>query len=188
MNITHLTQSVSTSGGGISEVLRALSSAQKDAGDEPLVLSVEDAGEAIGPWPEGSPHFLNALHLPGMIVLPDLDQRLDQINSQVLHTHGIWTYLSIGVPRWARRNHKPYIVSPHGMLDSWALDNAKLKKKIAAALYERRHLRRAACLHALCASEAESIRKFGLKNPIATIPNGIDIPEGKNLSPVFLKL
>lgn len=182
MNITHLSQSATTSGGGISEVLRALSVAQSDAGDEPRVLSVEDDGEAIGPWPEGSPEFLNACHFPGMILLPDLDERLDQISPQVLHTHGIWTYLSIGVPRWARRNHKPYIVSPHGMMDSWALNHSKLKKKIAVALYERRHLRGAACLHALCASEADSIRAFGLKNPIATIPNGIEIPEGCDLS------
>ena len=38
MNFTHLTQAVSTSGGGISEVLRALSSAQKDAGDFPKMM------------------------------------------------------------------------------------------------------------------------------------------------------
>ena len=179
MIISHLTQSVSTSGGGISEVLRALSAAQKEAGDSPSVLSVEDDGEPIGPWPEGSPEFVNACHFPGMIVLPDMDQRLDQHSPEVAHVHGLWTYLSIGVPRWARKNRRPYVVSPHGMLDSWALDNAKLKKKIAAALYERRHLRKAACLHALCASEAESIRKFGLKNPIAVIPNGIEIPDRK---------
>ena len=186
MNFTHLTQAVSTSGGGISEVLRALSSAQKDAGDSPKVLSIEDDGEAIEPWPQGSPEFLAACHFPGMILMPDLDERLDQIKPQVLHTHGIWTYLSIGVPRWSRKNHKPYIVSPHGMLDAWALDNSKIKKKLAAALYERRHLRGAACLHALCQSEAKSIREFGLKNPIATIPNGIEIPEGRDLSSRYL--
>jgi glycosyltransferase involved in cell wall biosynthesis len=186
MKVTHLTQAVSTSGGGISEVLRALSSAQKDAGDSPMVLSIGDDGETIGPWPEGSPEFLAACHFPGMILMPDLDERLDQIKPQVLHTHGIWTYLSIGVPRWSRKNHKPYIVSPHGMLDAWALDNSKIKKKVAAALYERRHLRGAACLHALCQSEAKSIREFGLKNPIATIPNGIEIPEGRDLSSRYL--
>ena len=80
MNCTHLTQAVSTSGGGISEVVRALSMAQQDAGDQPRVLSVEDDGEAIGPWPAGSPEFLSACHFPGMIVLPDMDERLDQIN------------------------------------------------------------------------------------------------------------
>ena len=61
MNVTHLSQSVSTSGGGISEVLRALSSAQKEAGDSPSVLSVEDDGEAIGPWPAGSSRVFERL-------------------------------------------------------------------------------------------------------------------------------
>ena len=103
--------------------------AQQDAGDSPRVLSVEDDGEAIGPWPAGSPEFLSACHFPGMIVLPDMDERLDQINPQVLHTHGIWSYLSIGVPRWARKHDRPYIVSPHGMLDAWALENSKQRKK-----------------------------------------------------------
>jgi glycosyltransferase involved in cell wall biosynthesis len=186
MKVTHLTQAASTSGGGISEVVRALSMAQQDAGDQLRILSVADDGEAIGPWPEGSPEFLGACHFPGMILLPDLDERLDQINPQVMHTHGIWSYLSIGVPRWARKHGQPYIVSPHGMLDAWALDNSKIKKKLAAALYERRHLRGAACLHALCQSEAKSIREFGLKNPIATIPNGIEIPEGRDLSSRYL--
>jgi poly(glycerol-phosphate) alpha-glucosyltransferase len=31
-------------------------------------------------------------------------------------------------------------------------------------------------LHALCAAEATAIRAFGLRNPICTIPNGVDLP------------
>ena len=94
-----------------------------------------------------------------MIVLPDMDERLDQINPQVLHTHGIWSYLSIGVPRWARKHDRPYIVSPHGMLDAWALENSKLKKKVAAALYERRHLRgRRVCMRCVALRRTRSER------------------------------
>jgi poly(glycerol-phosphate) alpha-glucosyltransferase len=63
------------------------------------------------------------------------------------------------------------------MLDGWAVRNSRWKKVIAHFLYEGRHLREATCLRALCESEARSIRQFGLKNPIAIIPNGIDLPE-----------
>ena len=83
----------------------------------------------------------------------------------------------MAVPYWAKRNHRPYIVSPHGMLDAWALANSKWKKRIAGFAYEQRHLRGAACLHALCTSEAESMRAYGLINPIAVIPNGVALPE-----------
>jgi poly(glycerol-phosphate) alpha-glucosyltransferase len=63
------------------------------------------------------------------------------------------------------------------MLDAWALQNARSKKRIAAALYENQHLREAACLRALSEAEARSIRSYGLKNPICIIPNGVDLPE-----------
>jgi poly(glycerol-phosphate) alpha-glucosyltransferase len=62
------------------------------------------------------------------------------------------------------------------MLDRWALNNSKWKKRVAAFLYEDRHLHEAACIRALCDSEAESIRAYGLRNPICVIPNGVELP------------
>jgi glycosyltransferase involved in cell wall biosynthesis len=107
---------------------------------------------------------------------PLLARRLNSGDLDLVHTHGIWMYPSIASLRWARRQRKPHIVSPHGMLDSWALGQARLKKRIAGALYEHRHLEEAACLHALSDAEARAIRAYGLKNPICVIPNGVEIP------------
>jgi poly(glycerol-phosphate) alpha-glucosyltransferase len=63
------------------------------------------------------------------------------------------------------------------MLEPWALQNARWKKRIAALLYEDRHLHGAACLRALCEAEAQSIRGYGVGNPISVIPNGVDLPQ-----------
>jgi poly(glycerol-phosphate) alpha-glucosyltransferase len=63
------------------------------------------------------------------------------------------------------------------MLEPWAVGNARWKKRIAAALYENRHLHSAACLRALSEAEARSIRACGLQNPICVIPNGVDLPD-----------
>ena len=63
------------------------------------------------------------------------------------------------------------------MLESWAVRNAMWKKRIAALLYENQHLRQAACLRALTEAEAQSIRSYGLSNPICVIPNGVDLPD-----------
>jgi glycosyltransferase involved in cell wall biosynthesis len=38
-------------------------------------------------------------------------------------------------------------------------------------------LRGAACLRALSEAEAQSIRSYGLRNPICVIPNGVDLPD-----------
>jgi poly(glycerol-phosphate) alpha-glucosyltransferase len=67
-------------------------------------------------------------------------------------------------------------VSPRGTLDPWALANSAWKKRLAGWLYENRHLRGAACLHALCEAEAAAIRAHGLHNPVCVIPNGVDLP------------
>jgi len=61
------------------------------------------------------------------------------------------------------------------MLDRWALHHGKWKKRAGGLLYEFWHLRRAACLHALCEPELEAIRAFGLRNPVCVIPNGVEV-------------
>jgi poly(glycerol-phosphate) alpha-glucosyltransferase len=69
------------------------------------------------------------------------------------------------------------------MLDPWAIRNSRWKKVVAHWLYEGPHLRGAQCLRALCEPEARALRDLGLKNDIAIIPNGIDLPSGSPLCP-----
>ncbi|MGA2185625.1 MAG: glycosyltransferase [Bryobacteraceae bacterium] len=106
---------------------------------------------------------------------PALARALDSLDPDLLHVHGLWTYSSLASVRWSR-GKRPYLVSPHGMLDGWALNNSRWKKRVIAALYENEHLRVAACLHALNTAEADAIRAYGLRNPICVIPNGVELP------------
>ncbi|MGO9336305.1 MAG: glycosyltransferase [Terracidiphilus sp.] len=106
---------------------------------------------------------------------PELSRALYLKDPVLLHIHGLWMYPSVASIRWSRCT-RPYVVSPHGMLDPWALKNSRWKKRISAALYEDRHLRGAACLHALNHLEAEAMRAYGLTNPICVIPNGVELP------------
>jgi poly(glycerol-phosphate) alpha-glucosyltransferase len=95
----------------------------------------------------------------------------------LLHTHGIWQWPSAAVHGWYQNTKRPYLIAPRGMLDPWALARSTWKKWLVSHWYEAAHLRDAACLHALCASEAESMRAYGLTNPICVIPNGVELPE-----------
>jgi poly(glycerol-phosphate) alpha-glucosyltransferase len=88
-------------------------------------------------------------------------------------------YPSVVSHRWASLARRQYLVSPVGMLDSWALKNSAFKKRVATWLFERRNLLGAACLHALSEEEAAAIRAFGLRNPVCVIPNGVDVPVGR---------
>jgi len=92
----------------------------------------------------------------------------------IIHQHGIWTAISYLTNRWRARTGKPTVIAPHGSLDAWALRRSILKKRLALLLYEHENMRKTSCLHALSPREAEGFRAFGLSNPIAIIPNGID--------------
>jgi len=108
---------------------------------------------------------------------PGLANAVEASNADILHIHGIWMYPSLVSLRSARKA-RLYVVSPHGLLKPLALRNSRWKKRIAALLFENEHLRRAACLHALNAAEAEAFRAYGLKNPICVIPNGTVLQSG----------
>lgn len=95
----------------------------------------------------------------------------------VLHGHGIWQMPVHQMAKLAIDRKIPYIISPRGMLEPWALNAGKWKKKFAMALYQRKDLYSSACIHATSQMEADNIRKLGFRNPIAIIPNGIDINE-----------
>jgi poly(glycerol-phosphate) alpha-glucosyltransferase len=107
---------------------------------------------------------------------PNLGESLDASNLDLLASHGLWRYTSIAASKWHAQTKRPYIVSPHGMLDKWAVRNSAFKKRIAWRAFEYRHLLEATCIRALCEAETRAIRERGLKNPVAVIPNGIDPP------------
>lgn len=179
-NITHLTEALGTGGGGVSVALRGLCGGLMEQGWNQKVVGFSDDGlGAEEAWSQFTPELIARSsplrELSGGSDFVSLQTSLDK--SSILHTHGLWTRLSVLVPRLAKESSRPYVVSPHGMLDKWALAQSKNKKRIARFLFENKHLNGAACLHALCEEEAVSLRACGLRNPIAVIPNGIDLPE-----------
>lgn len=107
---------------------------------------------------------------------PKLARAIRDARCDLLHEHVLWLYPSIASLRAFRRGKVPRVMTPHGALDPWALQNSAWKKKIAQWLYENAHLRAAACLHALSESEVASMRSLGLRNPICLIPYGQELP------------
>jgi glycosyltransferase involved in cell wall biosynthesis len=76
-----------------------------------------------------------------------------------------------------RSDHRAKIVhSPRGMLAAPAMKISAWKKRPFWWLQQRPALEAADCIHATAMSEFEEIRAAGLTNPVAIIPNGIDVP------------
>ena len=178
MKIGFVVDSVSREAGGLFHSVRGLAKAVTRAGASARVFGISDEQSAVDlqDWQPLSVQTFRpqwrAWGYSNQLLPAVLGADLD-----ILSTHGLWKYCSIASLRWHRRMARAYIVHPHGMLESWALQNAKWKKRIAGLLYENQHLRGAACLRALGEAEAQSIRAYGVRSPICVIPNGVDLPD-----------
>jgi glycosyltransferase involved in cell wall biosynthesis len=99
--------------------------------------------------------------------------------ADVVHSHALWMIPGIYARQAAAQFGLPLVISPRGMLDPWALRRSRWRKWVAAAAYENRNLRYAQVIHATSELEAQSIRRYGLRQPIAVLPNGIEIPSAE---------
>ena len=178
MKVGILTASISRKAGGLFWAVRSLSSSLMDAGCQVRVFGGDDDCAAVDGLTWGRvPLEIQATVGPRAFGFQrDLQRRLAVFQPDLAHVHGLWTYPSMATVHWSG-GRKPYVVSPHGMLDPWAVRNSGWKKKIARLIYENIHLNGAACIHALCESERQAIRTFGLQVPVAVIPNGVDLPD-----------
>jgi len=182
MRIVMISGSLSRRAGGLFWSVRRLSQALAQAGADVHVLGLRDAdtAEDLPEWRPLEPLILDRTGPAALGYAPALAQEITARAPDIVHLHGIWQATSIATARWAARG-KPVMISPRGMLDPWAMANSRLKKRLAWHAYERANLHRATCLHALNSSEARSIRAVLPKVAIATIPNGMDLPDTERL-------
>lgn len=92
----------------------------------------------------------------------------------IFHNHGLWLMPNVMVGRVATETAKLLVVSPRGMLAKEALKFSRFKKSVFWALLQQHAVGNADAWHATSLEEAEDIRAFGIKAPIAVIPNGVD--------------
>lgn len=107
---------------------------------------------------------------------PQLWAELQRAAPRLVHSHGLWTDVHRCAATAARRRGVPHVIGPCGMLDAGALRRSTGKKRLALALFQHRALREAACLLANSEQEVADIRRFGLVNPVALVPNPVPGP------------
>lgn len=93
----------------------------------------------------------------------------------VVHSQHTWEMSLHNVQKDCQKRGIPYIISPRGSMEPWAMKQKALKKKLAMWLYQRKDMELASCIHTTAISEMEHVRALGFRNPIAVVPNGIII-------------
>jgi poly(glycerol-phosphate) alpha-glucosyltransferase len=177
MKVAFITPSVSRSAGGIFEVEIALAKSLQESGCDVEVYSQTDENteKDLVKWNSIKVNVFPSIGPHAFRYSPLLNRAVLSSNCDIAHLHVMWMYTSVVTNNW-HKTGKPYITTIHGMLEPWALRNAKFKKKVVELLYERKCLENATCIHAHTLKEYSDIRSFGLKNPVCIIPNGVDIP------------
>lgn len=168
-----LTASASRLGGGVFEALAGQAALLRGLGAVPVVLALEDAHSAADAhrFAGAELHHAPVLGPRQIGYAPALGGMLNAARLDLLHLHGIWMYPSAAGAGWARRSDKPYLISPHGMLDPWITSRGRWKKALAQAGYERRSWSRASAFHALTTREAADIAAESGRRDSLVIPN-----------------
>ena len=177
--VIHIVPTVSIASSGPSySVVRLCQSLA--AADEEIVLATLDLGPE-SPLPPLARRFRRVRGSGRLAASPSLRRWLDaQVRRggvTILHNHGMWQMCAVYPGRAVRKGRAALVVSPRGALSPRAMRQGSRAKLLFWPALQRPALMRAACFHAAAEPEYEDIRRLGFRQPVAIIPNGIDLPD-----------
>ncbi len=171
MKITHFMEDFSNLSGGLRTVVEDLNHNLIDHHIDSQIITTRAESEDKVIVCERS------LYKEAWCYSKSLKNTLITIQSDVNHIHGIWMYPQYIASKISYTANKPYIVTPHGMLEPWLWENGTIKKKLYFNLMIKKYFSGADILHAITPDEKDNLHKlFGHKN-IEVIPNSISYIE-----------
>jgi glycosyltransferase involved in cell wall biosynthesis len=145
-----------------------------------LAIALAGVGVEVGLWASDNSAVSTPLLPAGSRVRRLGGSEIEALDNfgrpDVIHDNGMWLPHNHRLAGLSASRGLPRMVSLRGMLEPWALNHKKYKKKIAWELYQRRDLRRAQVHHATAEAESRSAQRFELGVPVCTIPNGVELP------------
>jgi len=182
MNVVHIADSLNQAMGGPPRSIVALCEHLAPLVDR-LDLCCADLGADFGPLLDVDESLVELTEVPCRIwksLRLYIPKGLRAVlktkarSADLFHSHGLWAPANAIAATVAAGARTPLVISPRGSFDPEALARAAWKKALFKRLYVNRALRYASCIHALGRHEADCIRRFGLDNPIAVIPNAVN--------------
>lgn len=178
--VVHLVDNLSRQDGGIFESVLGFANEQsKDTRWTVQIAAIEDDDTAADQ--SRLANRVSALLLPAGnadFIGKKLARLVENAAPDLIHVHGIWGSGARAGYQLGRRDSKlGVIVSPHGMLDPWALRNSRWKKQLGWHAWAKPLLARTDVIHALATPEREAIETVAKKNStLAVIANGVAVP------------
>lgn len=176
MKIQIITDVVTRRAGGVFDAVRDMFTNKLFRAQDVEILSYEDDMiEADLPSWQGLPIRLFKPHF--FLYSKKLKEALMNSTADIYHQQGLWRYSHLLMEMYKKKVGKPIVCTPHGMLDPFIIQKQGKMKRIISDLFFQKSLEAVDCYQALCVKELEDIRAYGLKQPVAIIPNGVNLPD-----------
>jgi glycosyltransferase involved in cell wall biosynthesis len=181
MNIVHYIPAIWMKQGGVVRSILDWCSVFAERGHNVTLITYR--GEDIPKeWFTNSPGLPHAITVP-IPTLPGkpLSRKAMQLSddsirqADILHLHGPWLDGNRQMANLARHHKVPYIVSIHGMLNDWTMNQRTFKKKLYLTLFGRRFLNNAAMIHCSADLELAQARKWFQNPNTIVLPNLMDL-------------
>jgi glycosyltransferase involved in cell wall biosynthesis len=188
MRVLHVSSSIDPISGGTAVATCGMARAQAAAGIDVRVVAtwVSSPGTEAKAQLEKDGIAVRSIQATNPISrAPGLREIVDEMarDVDVIHIHAMWEQIQHDAARVAQARGIPYVMTPHGMLDPWNMNNGRLKKRLYLALRMRRNLNRASLLHFATEIEREWTARLGLRAPAMVEPFGVDLREFETLPP-----
>lgn len=175
--ILHLTENISFASGGVRPVLINLNNyINKNFADKKSVI-ITNHKEPLDTFLEFKSYKFKSWYYSN-----ELKQYLESyiVENMGYHLHGVFMHTQFIPSKIAKKNNVPFVISPHGMLEPWHLNDKKLKKSIYLNLFLKEILKSSKILHAITPLEKENLYQLTNHKNIFEIPNFIvfdDVPK-----------
>lgn len=116
---------------------------------------------------------------------PGLLRAVLRSKADVVHVHGVWMFHCLAVHLWAWLRRKPYVVTPHGMLEAWIRKRSPILKALISAVYQNRFLRDTALFHLLTEKERIDVAAFAPEGRMRIVSNCVEPFEAPGNRPAW---
>ena len=179
MKLCHIVPSLEEQHGGPSKSVRAVCTALAEAGSEVVLLATEPNAPEEGRHDGTGPLRVSVFRRDSpQRICPStgLRRALETSDAAIFHHHSIWLRTLHYVHRAAQRTGAPLVISPRGMMSSWAWAHRGWRKQLSRAFLHPGAFEHATAWHATSAEEEKEIRALGFHQPVCVAPNGVEPP------------
>lgn len=180
MNLCHIVPSLEEQHGGPSKSVRLLCRALAQDGDRVELLATAADAPRTGVTENSDPNLRVRIFRrdwpPRLCVSGGLHAAAARTDAAIVHHHSLWLRTLHYAHRAASSRGVPLVLSPRGMMSTWAWHHHRWRKRASRWLVHPGALNAVAGWHVTSREEENDIRALGFRQPVCVAPNGVDAP------------